>query len=120
MHEKEFSFEKLRAWQKARELVKLIYSISKLFPDEERFGITSQIRRSAVSIVANIAEGSGRTSKADQRNYYKISYSSALETLSWIIISYDLGFVNQEQYGEARKQISEVSYLINQLSKSTT
>ena len=119
MLEKEFSFEKLKAWQKARELVNSVYSVSNLFPSEEKFGMTSQIRRSALSIMANIAEGSGRTSKADQRNFYKIAYSSSLETLNWLILASDFKFIDEAQYIQLRRHISEVSFLINQLSKST-
>jgi four helix bundle protein len=82
---KQYSFEKLIVWQEARVLVKSIYTITRTFPKEEIFGITSQMRQAAISICSNIAEGSGRTTKPDQSNFYRISYSSLLELLNQLI-----------------------------------
>jgi len=65
-----YSFEKLEVWQDSRDLVRQIYSITAKFPTEEKFGIISQIRRSAVSVSCNISEGSGRKSKKDQAQFY--------------------------------------------------
>ncbi|HMU46608.1 MAG TPA: four helix bundle protein [Chitinophagaceae bacterium] len=73
-----YSFEKLGVWQDARELVKYIYSLTSALPIEEKFGIVSQIRRAAVSISCNLAEGSGRKSKKDQAQFYRIAFGSSL------------------------------------------
>lgn len=74
-----YSFEKLDVWKKARILTGTIYKISAKFPPEERFGLTSQIRRASVSVCSNLAEGSGRVSGKEQARFTEIAYSSLLE-----------------------------------------
>ncbi len=116
---KNYSFEKLDAWKESRELLKIIYLISAKFPTEEKFGLVSQIRRAAVSIPSNIAEGSGRISKPDQRNFYKNAYSSLMEVLCQLLLSYDLEFIDKEELNKIRFQIDHVSRLLVGLYKST-
>ena len=82
-----YSFEKLRVWQNAKDLVVEVYKITRNFPDEGKFGLTSQVRRAALSVTANIAEGSGRTSSKDQAHFYQMAYSSLLELLNHFYIS---------------------------------
>ena len=77
-----FSFERLVVWQKAIEYADFVYKITKDFPADERFGLTSQLRRSAVSISANIAEGSSRSSRADMSRFIEIAYGSLLESVT--------------------------------------
>ncbi|PKP51275.1 MAG: four helix bundle protein [Bacteroidetes bacterium HGW-Bacteroidetes-12] len=113
-----YSFEKLEVWQKARKLTNVIYLTSKNFPDEEKFGLTSQIRRAAVSVCSNIAEGTSRNSFKDKARFTEMSYTSLMEVLNQLIISSDLSFIAQEQYESLRTQIDEVSYMINALHKS--
>ena len=84
-----FSFEKLIAWQKARELALEIFKIIKLFPKDELFGITSQMRRCSVSVASNLAEGSGRNSMKDKARFTEIAFGSALELLNQLILSFD-------------------------------
>jgi four helix bundle protein len=91
-----YSFERLDAWQEARKLVKLIYTASEPFPTQELYGIKSQIRRAAVSVSSNIAEGSGRTSSVEQRQFYRMAYSSLMEVLSQIILCNDLDYISIE------------------------
>ena len=74
-----FSFEKLMAWQKGRELALLVYKIIKQFPKDETFGLTSQMRRCSISIASNLAEGSGRNSFKDKARFSEIAYDSSLE-----------------------------------------
>ena len=116
MHQ--YGFEKLRVWQKSRELTKHIYLITKNYPAEEKFGLVSQMRRSAISISSNIAEGSSRKSTKDQSHFYTMSYSSAMELLNQIILSLDLKFINNAIYEENRKQIESITNQINALQKS--
>jgi four helix bundle protein len=91
-----FSYEKLNVWQKARELSVKIYKSTKDFSSEEKFGLTSQMRRAAVSISSNIAEGTGRHSFKDKARFTEIAYSSALELLNQLILSKDLEFLSDE------------------------
>ena len=115
---KQYSFEKLKFWNDIRFLVKLIYSLTKTFPEDERYGLISQMRRSAISISSNIAEGTSRTSLKDQAHFSQISYSSLMELLSQIILSVDLGFLKEEDYSQLRLQIESLSRQINALRKS--
>lgn len=113
-----FSFEKLIAWQKARELALEIYKITKLFPKDELFGITSQMRRCSVSVASNLAEGSGRNSIKDKARSTEIAYGSALELLNQLILSFDFEYIEEQKYIEIREKITEVTVLINGLYKS--
>ena len=117
-HMKTFSFEKLIAWQKARELASEIYKITKLFPKDEVFGLTSQMRRCAVSIASNLAEGSGRNSMKDKARFTEIAFGSALELLNQLILSFDFEYFEKQKYIEIREKITEVTVLINGLYKS--
>ena len=113
-----FSFEKLIAWQKGRELAVLIYRTTKQFPKEELFGLTSQMRRCSISIASNLAEGSGRVSYKDKARFTEIAYGSSLELLNQVILSNDLEFINEAEYIQIREKISEVNMLIDGLYKS--
>jgi len=115
---KQYSFEKLNVWQEARVLVKSIYTITRTFPKEEIFGITSQMRRAAISICSNIAEESGRTTKPDQANFYRIAYSSLLELLNQLIISTDLTFISDSELIELRKKIDSIAFKLASLRNS--
>jgi four helix bundle protein len=111
MHE--YSFEKLRVWQRTREFVKKIYLLTGNFPEREKFGITIQIQRAAVSVSSNIAEGSSRRSDKDQGYFLQIAYSSLMECLSQLILAFDLGYINESELFEVREKIEEVSNLLN-------
>ena len=87
-----FSFEKLNVWQQARQLSIKIYTSTKNFPAEEKFGLTSQMRRAAISISSNIAEGTGRHTFKDKARFTEIAYSSTLELLNQSILANDLKF----------------------------
>jgi four helix bundle protein len=113
-----FSFEKLNVWQKARKLSVIVYKETKLFPEDERFGLISQMRRCTVSISSNIAEGTGRQSAKDKARFTEIAYGSALELLNQVILSNDLGFLSDENYNIIRSDISEVTDMLDALYKS--
>ncbi len=113
-----FSFEKLIAWQKGRELAILIFKTTKNFPKDETFGLTSQMRRCSISIASNLAEGSGRSSMKDKARFSEIAYSSSLELLNQVILSHDFGYVDENQYIQIREKITEVNMLIDGLHKS--
>jgi four helix bundle protein len=113
-----FSFEKLNVWQKSRQLAVEIYKVTKSFPEEERFGLVSQMRRSVVSISSNIAEGSGRYNPKDKARFTEIAFGSALELLNQSIISFDLEYLDKENYENTRKEISEITAMLDGLRKS--
>ncbi len=89
-----FGFEKLTAWQKAVEYADLVYRVTQGFPREERFGLANQLRRSAVSVSSNIAEGSSRSSRADFARFVEIAYGSLLESVSELEIAKRQEFLN--------------------------
>jgi four helix bundle protein len=114
----QFSFEKLNVWTDSKELVKLIYTVTKTFPDEEKFGLTSQIRRAAISISSNIAEGTSRTTKKDKAHFTTFAFSSAMEVLNQIIISHELNYISPEDYITIREHIEKISNKLNALRNS--
>jgi len=93
-----FRFEKLEAWQLAIELAQRVYSATRHFPDTERFGLTSQMRRAAVSISSNIAEGSGRGTDTDFARFLEIGYGSLMEVVSQLRIAELQGFLSPEDF----------------------
>ena len=113
-----FYFEKLEVWKDSRQLVKDVYTITDSFPGEEKFGLTSQMRRAALSVPTNLAEGSSRSTKKDQAHFTTIAYSSLMELLNLLIISSDLGFLSQRTLDEFRNQVSMVSNKLNALRKA--
>lgn len=115
---KVFSFEKLIVWQKSKILTVFIYKITKLFPDEEKFGLVSQMRRCAISISSNLAEGSGRNQAKDKARFTEIAYGSALELLNQVIISNELDFLSATDYNTIREQLTEITAMLDGLRKS--
>ncbi len=112
-----YSFEKLEAWLKAKELVKNVYSVTQSFPKNEQFGLTQQIRRAAVSVASNIAEGSGRKSPKDKAHYSVMAFGSILEVINQLILANELEFIEEKIYQNTRKLAQETSYMINALYK---
>lgn len=118
MSMKIYSFEKLECWQHARQLAVWIYTVTKDFPGDEKFGMVSQMRRAAISIASNIAEGTSRKTSKDQSHFSTISYSSTIELLNDLIIANDLAYLTLEQYNIARERIEKQTLLIAGLRKS--
>lgn len=113
-----YSFEKLQVWNDARSLVKQVYTLTEQLPTTEKYGLVSQMRRAAVSVVSNIAEGSGRTSQKDQARFYQIAFSSLIELLNQFIIANDLNYISQNALMDIRTEIEKVSNKLNALRKS--
>ena len=109
------AFRKIVAWQKADDLVVRIYELTKSFPKSELFGLTSQIRRAAVSVAANIAEGFRKTGKPDKCRYMNISQGSLEECRYYLILSRDLGYSDIQGL---MCQLEEVSKLLEAYSKA--
>ncbi len=115
---KEFGFEKLKVWQAARALTKRVYSVTLSFPEEEKFGLISQLKRASVSVCSNLAEGSSRDSYKEKARYNEIAYGSLMELLNQIILASDLNYLKNEDYISIREKIDEISYMLNGLRKS--
>lgn len=113
----QYSFEKLEVWHDSRTLTKMVYTITKGFSEDERFGITNQMRRSCISVSSNIVEGSYRSTGKDKSNFMTFAYSSLMELLNQTIASLDLNYISEEQYNELRTQIEKVSNKLNALTK---
>lgn len=112
-----YSFEKLDMWKDIRNLVNEIYTISENFPYSEYKGLRDQIRRAAVSVSSNIAEGSGRTSYKEQARFTQISYSSLMEVLSQLMVAMDRHYINAEKYQKGRQVIEQLSPRISAYRK---
>ena len=113
-----YSFEKLEAWKKSRELTNEIYRLTESYPESEKFGLINQMRRGMISVCSNLAEGSSRGTPKDQGHFYQISYSSLMEVLNQLIISYDLKYIENSILSELRERIRYTSFLISKLRKS--
>ena len=109
-------FKDLLVWQKAMELVKAVYALSKAFPAEERYALTDQLRRAAVSIPSNIAEGSGRASNADYGHFLSIARGSLYETMTQLQIAVDLGYLPGLS-PELEALISEIGRMLGAMLK---
>ncbi|MDY4161754.1 MAG: four helix bundle protein [Prevotella sp.] len=111
------SFEDIMAWQKAHSFVLAVYKETKDFPEDERFGLTSQFRRAAVSIAANIAEGYKKLSKADKLRFFNISQGSLEECRYYCILSRNLGYINEQTFMFLSEKNSDASYMLNSYIK---
>ena len=113
------SFTDLNAWKEGHKLVLSIYTITKDFPDEERFGLTSQIRRAVISITSNIAEGFRRETYKEKARFYSISLASLSEVQNQLLVSRDVGYIDNERFNEIAEQSIIASKLIFGLLRST-
>jgi len=111
-------FKSLKIWHKGINLVVDIYKTSKEFPQEELYGLTSQMRRSAISIPSNIAEGSGRNSDKEFNRFLDISLGSSFELETQIIIAHELKFLSNEDFLKLIDKVQEEQKMITGLQKS--
>jgi len=112
------SFTDLDAWKEARILTIAIYRATKTFPADEKFALTNQIRRAAISVISNIAEGFGRNTAKDKSHFYALAKGSLLELQSQIIISNDLSYLDEKTQSELENQIVRVAKLLGGLIRS--
>lgn len=113
----QFRFEKLEVWQDARKFANRIYLVTRDFPSEEKFGLVDQIRRAAVSIALNIAEGSDRKSDLEFKRYLRIALTSVEEVVAALYISLDLGFINKSAFDSLYNNCHLIAAKINALVK---
>lgn len=112
------NYKELKIWQKSVDLAVKIYDLTKDFPREELYGLTSQIRRSAISISSNIAEGAGRNSKKDFNNFLGISHGSSCELSTQLIIAQRINFIDKIALDSMLKDIDEIQKMNWSLKKS--
>ena len=113
-----YGFEKLEVWQDARLFVKEIYTVTKLYPNEERYNLCSQIQRASISIVSNIAEGLSRTSEKEKIRFIEISYGSLMEVYCQLQISVDLSYISIQQFDNLKLSIDKIANKLNALNRS--
>jgi len=112
------NYKDLKVWQKAYQLCIMIYKLTKYFPKEEQYGLTSQIRRSAVSVPSNIAEGYGRKTTQEYMQSLYIAYGSHCELETQIMLSKDLGYIESDDFQKLQQDIGDVERMLKALIKS--
>ena len=118
MDEPSFAYRKLIVYQKSRSYVKSIYLLTKEYPAEERFALCNQLRRAAVSITSNIAEGLSRFSDKDKVHFLEIAFGSLHETMSQLEISLDLDYISLEDFNNMERQVLDISKMLSGLRKT--
>ena len=113
-----FNFEKLDVWQRANELADLVYRVTRNFPDDERFGLTNQMRRAAVSVSSNIAEGSARSSRSDNARFLEIATGSLFEVVAQSFISRRQGFLSDPDFTMLYTSADELGRILSGLRRS--
>ena len=112
------SFKDLECWQQAHKFVKAVYAVTNQFPEDERYGLTSQFRRAAVSIAANICEGYRKLSRADKLRFLNIAQGSLEECRYYIILSLDIKYIDQATCDNLEYLISGASWKLNGYSEA--
>ena len=115
---REFSFEKLIVYQKAKEYAIFVYSILKKFPSEEKYALCDQLRRASVSVVSNIAEGTSRQTLKDKVHFLDIAYGSLMETYSQLDLAKDFNYINESDLNSIRENVIEVQKLLAALKQA--
>lgn len=110
-----YSFEKLEVWVESKNFSKSIYLITSKFPDNEKYGLISQLRRASVSICSNIAEGSARKSFRDKAHFTTMAFSSAVEVLNQLIICFEIEFITENTYLKLRTDLESITNKLNAL-----
>ena len=113
-----FSFENLKVYQLARQLVKDVYLLQNEYPKEERFAVGDQVRRAVVSITANLAEGSGRQSLKEKMRFIEIAFGSMTEVFCELQTACDLNYIKTEQLDALRPQFTEIAKMLSGLRNS--
>jgi four helix bundle protein len=105
-------FRKLKVWEKSHQMTLDLYRLTKMFPKDEMYALTSQIRRATSSIPANLCEGCGRSSNADFARFCQISFGSACELEYHLILAHDLTYLNTEEFKSCSLQLEEIKRML--------
>ena len=108
-------YKDLQVWQRAMDLAEMVYAITKRFPKDETYGLAAQLRRAAVSVPSNIAEGHGRNSKAEFHHFLGTSRGSLLEIETQVELARRFGYIASKQCSETLKEAAEIGRMINGL-----
>ena len=109
------SHKNLEAYKSSKLLCKEVYLITSQFPSDEKFNLVSQLKRASVSVCSNIAEGTSRISDKDKAHFISMSYSSTMEVLNQLILSFELDYIDETNYINCRNQINSISNKLNAL-----
>ena len=112
-----YQFERLKAWQKAKELAVAVYKLVTNFPQHEQYALSTQVRRAVISVPSNIAEGTGRLSVKEKIHFLEIAYGSLTETYCQLLIASELGYLSDDDLFTVRPLFKETSRLISGLRK---
>ena len=112
------SYRDLTAWRRAMDLAVSVYEMTREFPENERYGLTNQLRRAAVSIPSNVAEGQGRSTSRDFLHFLSVAYGSLQEVETQLILAQRLGFASEQKIDSILAQCGEVGRLTNGLRRS--
>ena len=118
MIEFDFSYRKLNVYQLSKQLVKDIYSIVESFPKTEVFGLGDQMRRAVISVPSNIAEGTSKVSPKEQFHFLEIAYGSLMEIMCQLEISFDLGYINQDQLQQSGEKIVMIYKMLSSMQSA--
>ena len=110
------NYKDLRVWEEAHRLTLAIYTVTQAFPKDERFGLTSQVRRASASIAANLAEGCGRRSDGEMARFVQIAMGSGAGLSYHLLLARDLGFLKNEEYADLSSAIDRVMRMLSALS----
>ncbi len=110
-----FYFEKLEVWHLAKDIAKYVYKLTEALPDSEKYGLQAQMRRAAVSIASNIAEGTSRKSYRDQAHFSQLAYGSLMELFNQFLLAKELGFLDKASEEDFRKKVEELANKLNSL-----
>ena len=114
-----YSLENLKVWQNSRELTKEIYQLTSSFPQNEKFGLTSQLRKAIKSVSSNVTEGSTRWSKEDQSKFYQIAFNSLIVVLNQLVLATYLKVLKENQLTSLRAKIDRTGRMLKALSTQT-
>jgi len=112
------NYKELHVWQKAYQFCLEIYKVTKTFPNEEKYGLTSQIRRAAISIPSNIAEGYGRKSSGEYIQFLYVAYGSNCELETQLLLSGDLGYIEKIGLESLLKSVGDIERMLKALIRS--
>lgn len=113
-----YHFEKLDVWQQSRQVVVAIYNLVKKFPIDERYGLCDQMRRAAISVPSNIAEGVSRVAVKETIRFLEIAFGSLMEVYCQLQIAMDLGYISEEEFNQIKSLIQSTSNLLNGLHRA--
>jgi len=113
-----YTYRKLNVYQLSKTLVKDIYGLTASFPDNEKYALSDQMRRAAVSVPSNIAEGTSKTSPKEQYHFLEISYGSLMELMCQTEIAFDLFYIDKEQFSQMEEEIGNIYKMLSSMQAS--